>query len=130
MCRPDRQDLERLIRREARPPQHRPRLHLGSALDRRAAQRRHASLAQRRDKHRADLDGSGILEYTTDPIVSSDIIGNSHSSIFDAPLTQVLDGRMAKVIAWYDNEWGYSSRIEDLIVRLAKIDGMEVEQAR
>ncbi|MBK7951371.1 MAG: type I glyceraldehyde-3-phosphate dehydrogenase [Deltaproteobacteria bacterium] len=71
----------------------------------------------------------GILEYTTDPIVSSDIIGNSHSSIFDAPLTQVIDGRMAKVIAWYDNEWGYSSRVEDLIVRLAKIDGMEVEQA-
>ena len=71
----------------------------------------------------------GILEYTTDPIVSSDIIGNSHSSIFDAPLTQVLDGRMAKVIAWYDNEWGYSSRVEDLIVRLAKIDGMQVDQA-
>ncbi|MBY0399865.1 type I glyceraldehyde-3-phosphate dehydrogenase, partial [Myxococcota bacterium] len=71
----------------------------------------------------------GILEYTTDPIVSSDIIGNSHSSIFDAPLTQVIDGRMAKVIAWYDNEWGYSSRVEDLIVRLAKMDGMEIEQA-
>jgi glyceraldehyde 3-phosphate dehydrogenase len=70
----------------------------------------------------------GILEYTTDPIVSSDIIGNSHSSIFDAPLTQVIDGRMAKVIAWYDNEWGYSSRVEDLIVRLAKLDGMEVDQ--
>ena len=71
----------------------------------------------------------GILEYTTDPIVSSDIIGNSHSSIFDAPLTQVIDGRLAKVVAWYDNEWGYSSRVEDLIVRLAKMDGMGVEQA-
>jgi len=71
----------------------------------------------------------GILEYTTDPIVSSDIIGNSHSSIFDAPLTQVIDGRMAKVVAWYDNEWGYSSRVEDLIVRLAKMDGMDVDQA-
>jgi glyceraldehyde 3-phosphate dehydrogenase len=71
----------------------------------------------------------GILEYTTDPIVSSDIIGNGHSSIFDAPLTQVIDGRLAKVIAWYDNEWGYSSRVEDLIVRLAKMDGMGVEQA-
>lgn len=71
----------------------------------------------------------GILEYTTDPIVSSDIIGNPHSSIFDAPLTQVIDGRLAKVVAWYDNEWGYSTRVEDLIVRLAKLDGMEVEQA-
>ena len=71
----------------------------------------------------------GILEYTTDPIVSSDIIGNAHSSIFDAPLTQVIDGRLAKVVAWYDNEWGYSSRVEDLIVRLAKLDGMEIEQA-
>jgi glyceraldehyde 3-phosphate dehydrogenase len=68
----------------------------------------------------------GILEYTTEPIVSSDIIGNTHSSIFDAPLTQVIDGRLAKVVAWYDNEWGYSCRVEDLIVRLAKMDGMEV----
>ncbi|MFO0690854.1 MAG: type I glyceraldehyde-3-phosphate dehydrogenase [Myxococcota bacterium] len=71
----------------------------------------------------------GILEYSTDPIVSSDIIGNAHSSIFDAELTQVIDGRLAKVIAWYDNEWGYSSRVEDLIVRLAKLDGMEAGEA-
>ncbi len=69
----------------------------------------------------------GVLEYNTEPIVSSDIIGNSHSSIFDAPLTQVLDKRMAKVVAWYDNEWGYSSRVEELIVRLSKIDGLTAE---
>lgn len=69
----------------------------------------------------------GVLEYNTEPIVSSDIIGNSHSSIFDAPLTQVLDKRMAKVIAWYDNEWGYSSRVEELIVRLSKLDGLTAE---
>ncbi|MBW2498725.1 MAG: type I glyceraldehyde-3-phosphate dehydrogenase, partial [Deltaproteobacteria bacterium] len=50
----------------------------------------------------------GILEYSEAPIVSSDIIGNSHSSIFDAPLTQVIDGSLVKVVAWYDNEWGYS----------------------
>jgi glyceraldehyde 3-phosphate dehydrogenase len=80
-------------------------------------------------KQAAEGPMRGILEYTTDPIVSSDIIGNPHSSIFDAPLTQVIDGRMAKVVAWYDNEWGYSSRVEDLIVRLAKMDGMDVEQA-
>lgn len=66
----------------------------------------------------------GILEYQEDPIVSSDIVGNSHSSIFDAPLTQVIDGRLVKVIAWYDNEWGYSSRVEELIGRLAAMDGM------
>jgi glyceraldehyde 3-phosphate dehydrogenase len=66
----------------------------------------------------------GILSYCTDPIVSSDIIGNSHSSIFDAELTQVMQKRMVKVIAWYDNEWGYSTRVENLIERLARMDGM------
>ncbi|MFK7896399.1 MAG: type I glyceraldehyde-3-phosphate dehydrogenase [Myxococcota bacterium] len=71
----------------------------------------------------------GVLEYNTEPIVSSDIIGNSHSSIFDAPLTQVLDKRMAKLVAWYDNEWGYSSRVEELIVRLSKIDGLTAEMS-
>ena len=73
----------------------------------------------------AERDMKGILEYSTAPIVSSDIVGNTHSSIFDAPLTQVVDGRLVKVVAWYDNEWGYSSRVEDLIVRIAKLDGME-----
>lgn len=66
----------------------------------------------------------GILFYCTDPIVSSDIIGNSHSSVFDAELTQVMQKRMVKVVSWYDNEWGYSSRVEDLIARLAGMDGM------
>ncbi len=67
----------------------------------------------------------GIIEYSEAPIVSTDIVGNTHSSIFDAPLTQVVDGHLAKVIAWYDNEWGYSSRVEDLIVRVARMDGMD-----
>ena len=67
---------------------------------------------------------AGILEYCTDPIVSSDIVGNTASSIFDAPLTQLIDGKMLKVISWYDNEWGYSARVEDLILRLADLDGM------
>ncbi len=52
----------------------------------------------------------GILEYTEEALVSSDIIGNPHSSIFDANLTMVLNGSLVKVISWYDNEWGYSSR--------------------
>lgn len=64
----------------------------------------------------------GILSYCTDPIVSGDIIGNSHSSIFDAQLTQVMDKRMVKVVSWYDNEWGYSTRMEELIGRLAGMD--------
>jgi glyceraldehyde 3-phosphate dehydrogenase len=68
-----------------------------------------------------------ILEYQEDPIVSSDIVGNSHSSIFDAQLTQVIDGTLAKVIAWYDNEWAYSARVEDLIHRLAEFDGMTAD---
>ena len=76
-------------------------------------------------KKAADGSMRGILEYTTEPIVSSDIIGNTHSSIFDAPLTQVIDGGMAKVVAWYDNEWGYSSRVEDLMVRVSKLDGLD-----
>ncbi|MDH4016783.1 MAG: type I glyceraldehyde-3-phosphate dehydrogenase, partial [Actinomycetota bacterium] len=67
----------------------------------------------------------GILEYNTAPIVSGDIIGNPHSSIFDAPLTQVIGGNFAKVISWYDNEWGYSSRVADLIERVAKADGLD-----
>jgi glyceraldehyde 3-phosphate dehydrogenase len=59
----------------------------------------------------------GILEYTEDPIVSSDIIGNPHSSIFAADFTQVLDGNLLKVVSWYDNEWGYSCRTVDLIAK-------------
>ncbi|MCG3183858.1 MAG: Glyceraldehyde-3-phosphate dehydrogenase [Planctomycetes bacterium] len=69
----------------------------------------------------------GILEYSTDEIVSSDIVGNPASSIFDAPLTQVMGGNLVKVIAWYDNEWGYSNRVEDLIVKVAHQDGLRVE---
>ena len=65
-----------------------------------------------------------ILAYCDEPIVSSDIIGNSHSSIFDAGLTQVMQKRMVKVISWYDNEWGYSTRVEELIGRLAEMDGL------
>jgi glyceraldehyde 3-phosphate dehydrogenase len=63
----------------------------------------------------------GIIEYVTDPIVSSDIIGDPHSSIFDSSNTIVLDGDMVKVTMWYDNEWGYSCRSMDLIERLAKL---------
>lgn len=63
----------------------------------------------------------GIIEYNTDPIVSSDIIGNAHSCIFDAPWTMVLQKRMVKVLGWYDNEFGYSNRTADLIAKVAKM---------
>jgi glyceraldehyde 3-phosphate dehydrogenase len=63
----------------------------------------------------------GILQYTEDPIVSSDIIGNPHSSIFAAPWTQVIGGNLLKVLSWYDNEYGYSNRTADLIARIAKL---------
>ena len=63
-----------------------------------------------------------ILEYQEEPIVSTDIIGNSHSSIFDAPFTQVIDGSLVKTLNWYDNEWGYSNRIVDLIDILGKFE--------
>ena len=64
----------------------------------------------------------GIVRYCVDPIVSTDIIGDTHSSIFDAQLTQVIAGSMVKVVSWYDNEWGYSTRVEELIQRLAQMD--------
>ena len=69
-------------------------------------------------KKAAEGSLKGILEYNVDPIVSADIIGNPHSSIFDSPLTQVIEGNLVKVISWYDNEVGYSSRVADLAERL------------
>jgi len=60
----------------------------------------------------------GILEYTEDPIVSVDVVGNSHSSVFDALSTMVLEGNMVKVVSWYDNEWGYSCRVVDLLEKM------------
>ena len=72
-------------------------------------------------KAAADGPLAGILQYTEDPIVSTDIIGNPHSSIFDASATQVMDGNFVKVMTWYDNEWGYSNRVVDLIQRLGEV---------
>jgi len=63
----------------------------------------------------------GILRYCEDPIVSSDIIGDPHSAIFDAPSTRVLGGNFVKVLAWYDNEWGYASRVVDMIQRMVRV---------
>jgi glyceraldehyde 3-phosphate dehydrogenase (phosphorylating) len=62
----------------------------------------------------------GILEYCDEPLVSVDFTGNTHSSIFDAPSTKVMDGTFAKILAWYDNEMGYASRCADLVLRMGR----------
>ncbi len=71
-------------------------------------------------KKAAEGSMKGILEYTEDPIVSVDVVGNPHSSVFDALSTQVMGGNFVKVLSWYDNEYGYSSRVADLIIKLMK----------
>src|ERR1700733_7093194 len=62
----------------------------------------------------------GLLEYTADPGVSSDMLPNPHSAIVDSLLTKVMDGNFLKVVAWYDNEWGYSNRVNDLVLFMVK----------
>lgn len=69
-------------------------------------------------KKAAEGEMKGILEYCEDPIVSVDVIHNEHSSIFDAQSTMVIGGNMVKILSWYDNEWGYSARVVDLIGKL------------
>ena len=64
---------------------------------------------------------SGILEYSEDPLVLADIVGNPHSCVFDALSTNVLEGNMVKILGWYDNEWGYSSRCVDLLNKLGTL---------
>jgi glyceraldehyde 3-phosphate dehydrogenase len=73
----------------------------------------------------ADGPMSGVLQYTEDPLVSTDIIGNPHSSIFDADSTQVLGSNLVKIVSWYDNEWGYSNRVVDLIQRMGRLASVD-----
>jgi glyceraldehyde 3-phosphate dehydrogenase len=96
----------------------------GSLVDLTVELERDVTVEAINEAMRAAAEGplAGILAYCTDPIVSTDVIGDSHSSIFDAALTQVIGGRMAKVVSWYDNEWGYSTRVEELIARVALFD--------
>lgn len=95
----------------------------GSVTDLVALLGKNATAADINDAMQAAAAGplKGILEFNLDPIVSSDIIGNPHSSIFDAPWTQVIGGNLIKVLSWYDNETGYSNRTVDLIARLARL---------
>jgi glyceraldehyde 3-phosphate dehydrogenase len=61
----------------------------------------------------------GILSYSDEPLVSSDIVKSTYSAVFDSPLTSVVDETQLKVVAWYDNEWGYSNRLVELALRVA-----------
>jgi glyceraldehyde 3-phosphate dehydrogenase (phosphorylating) len=89
----------------------------GSVVDLTAEVSRETSVDEINEAFRSRADTgelTGILQYTEDPIVSSDIVKSPYSSIFDSELTTVLDGTLVKVIAWYDNEWGYSNRCVEL----------------
>jgi glyceraldehyde 3-phosphate dehydrogenase len=93
----------------------------GSVVDLTVEANRETSIEEINDAMRKAADSGplqGLLAYTEDPIVSTDIIKNPASSIFDSQLTAVMDGTMVKVISWYDNEWGYSNRIVDLVQKL------------
>ncbi len=93
----------------------------GSIVDLTAVVSRDVTVEEVNAALRAAAEGpmKGILEYTEDPIVSSDIVGCSASSIVDSALTMVQVGNLVKVVSWYDNEWGYSNRVVDLIGKLA-----------
>ncbi len=93
----------------------------GSVVDLTAEMVRETSVEEVNGALRAATEDGplvGLLEYTEDPIVSTDIVKNPASSIVDSSLTAVMDGTMVKVIAWYDNEWGYSNRVIELVQRL------------
>ena len=92
----------------------------GSVVDLTVEVERETSVEEVNEALRAAAEGpmQGILAYTEDPIVSSDIVRNPHSSIVDSALTAVMQGTMVKVVAWYDNEWGYSNRVADVVQRL------------
>jgi glyceraldehyde 3-phosphate dehydrogenase len=93
----------------------------GSVVDLTAVLARETTKEEINEAFKAQADTGafeGILRYSDDPIVSSDIVKSTHSSIFDAPLTLVLEGTLVKVVSWYDNEWGYSNRCVELAQRV------------
>jgi glyceraldehyde 3-phosphate dehydrogenase len=92
----------------------------GSVVDLTVVTSRATSVEEINAAVKAAADGPmlGILAYTEDPIVSGDIVTDPHSSIFDAQLTAVMEGTLVKVVSWYDNEWGYSNRVVDLVQKV------------
>jgi glyceraldehyde 3-phosphate dehydrogenase len=90
----------------------------GSVVDLVCEVARETSVDEVNELYRTAADSeryAGILAYTEDPIVSTDINKNPHSSVFDSGLTTVMSGTMVKLVAWYDNEWGYSCRLAELV---------------
>jgi glyceraldehyde 3-phosphate dehydrogenase len=93
----------------------------GSVVDLTVEAERETSIEEVNDALRAAAAAGpleGLLRYTEDPIVSSDIVKSTASSILDSQLTAVMDGTMVKLVSWYDNEWGYSNRIVELVQRV------------
>jgi glyceraldehyde 3-phosphate dehydrogenase len=93
----------------------------GSLVDLTIETERPTSVDEVNELFRAGADVGrfeGILRYSEEPIVSSDIVKSPYSAVFDAPLTTVVDGTQVKVVAWYDNEWGYSNRLVELATRV------------
>ena len=97
----------------------------GSVVDLNVLLEQSVNVDQVNDAVRSAADSgpvADVLEYSTMPIVSTDIIGNKHSSIFDAPFTRVIGSNFVKTLNWYDNEWGYSNRVVDLLTLLGSFD--------
>ena len=97
----------------------------GSVVDLNVRLEKDVSIDDVNDAVRSAADSGplkNVLQYSTLPVVSSDIIGNPHSSIFDAPFTRVIEGNFVKTLNWYDNEWGYSNRVADLLSVLHALD--------
>ncbi|MEJ7784546.1 MAG: type I glyceraldehyde-3-phosphate dehydrogenase [Solirubrobacteraceae bacterium] len=93
----------------------------GSLVDLTFEAERETSVEEINDAFRSKADTGDlarILQFTEDPIVSTDIVNNSYSSIVDGGLTAVLDGTLVKIVSWYDNEWGYSNRVVDLVQKV------------
>ena len=97
----------------------------GSVVDLNVRLEKDVTLDEVNDAVKAAADSGplqNVLQYSTLPVVSTDIIGNPHSSIFDAPFTRVVEGNFVKTLNWYDNEWGYSNRVADLLSVLHPLD--------
>ena len=94
----------------------------GSVIDVTAVTQRAVSVASVNAAMKEAAEGPllGILQYCEDPIVSQDVVGNPHSAVFDSLLTMVSGDRVVKVLAWYDNEWGFSNRMVDALLLLGK----------
>ena len=95
----------------------------GSVVDLTVSLGKAATAEEINAKMKAAAEGpmKGVLAYTEDPLVSSDIIDDPHSSIFASDFTEVINGNFAKVVSWYDNEWGYSCRTADLIAKIGSM---------